>query len=365
MTNDENIHPVSSGIRNPESGIRIVGIIGEGKMGTSIFYHLLEFPFSLRWIGSTEADTDHLQKQVEKKLRRSVKCGIMNQEEHDRRIQHVVISRELKCLSDCDLVIEAIPEEEELKRHLFKALDEITPPTCILASNSSSINPSKLFIPGSRDSYIIGIHYFYPVPLRETVELILTEKTSPETHEKAESFLIQSGKQILKLNERNSFILNRLFLDIQNEAYRIIEQGKATESQLDNLVKEQLFPIGIFDFMDCVGIDTMLTAIRNYTAEYPHQDYFEGLISRLQQYVMAGKLGQKSGEGFYRYQDNPAGNSGSNIPLSAESAREIAEHLRFTYLNAAKRFTMQSRCTIDEMNTAIKEYFGLEKGPFE
>ncbi|MBL7138810.1 MAG: hypothetical protein ISS17_08555, partial [Bacteroidales bacterium] len=123
--------------------------------------------------------------------------------------------------------------------------------------------------------------------------------------------------------------------------------------------------VGVFDFMDHVGIDTMLAAVRNYTSDYPHKDYYLGLINKLQSLVDAGNLGLKSGEGFYRYQEGQKRISTSPPPLSPEVVREITDHLRFTYLNTAKRFTMQSGCTIDEMNQAIREYFGLEKGPFE
>ena len=347
------------------SSIQTIAIVGEGKMGTSIFYSLLDQPFTLRWAGSREADIEAMQQQLEKRLRRSLKSGIITQEEHDVRLNQIAISNDLHDASDCDLVIEAIPEELTLKRQIFADLDRVTTPSCILATNSSSINPSLLFVSGERDARIIGIHYFYPVPLKETVELIFTEKTSSEVRTSAEAFLHQTGKQILLLNESNGFILNRLFLDIQNETYRIVDQGMASAEQIDTLIKEQLFSVGVFDFMDHVGIDTMLAAVRNYTSDYPHKDYYLGLINKLQSLVDAGNLGLKSGEGFYRYQEGQKRISTSPPPLSPEVVREITDHLRFTYLNTAKRFTMQSGCTIDEMNQAIREYFGLEKGPFE
>ena len=347
------------------SSIQTIAIVGEGKMGTSIFYSLLDQPFTLRWAGSREADIEAMQQQLEKRLRRSLKSGIITQEEHDVRLNQIAISNDLHDASDCDLVIEAIPEELTLKRQIFADLDRVTKSSCILATNSSSIIPSLLFVSGERDAQIIGMHYFYPVPLKETVELIFTEKTSSEVRASAKAFLHQTGKQILLLNESNGFILNRLFLDIQNEAYRIVDQGMASVEQIDTLIKEQLFPVGVFDFMDHVGIDTMLAAVRNYTSDYPHKDYYLGLINKLQSLVDAGNLGLKSGEGFYRYQEGQKRISTSPPPLSPEVVREITDHLRFTYLNTAKRFTMQSGCTIDEMNQAIREYFGLEKGPFE
>ena len=334
-------------------------------MGTSIFYSLVNLPYSLRWIGSEDADLEKLEQSFKKKIRRALKGGIMRQDEHDNLLQRTIISTDLNHASDCDLVIEAIPEELTKKKQLFVTLDKVTKPSCILASNSSSINPSQLFACTNREDRIIGIHYFYPVQLKETVELIFTEKTSSEVRENAISFLHNSNKLILELNESNSFILNRLFLDIQNEAYKIAEQGKATEEQIDTLIKEHLFPVGVFDFMDNVGIDTMLAAVKNYISTYPHQDYYSGLIHKLQALVYAGKLGMKSGQGFYLYRDGQRIIPDSLHLLPTDIIHEILEFLRFTYLSAAKRFTMQSGCTIGDMNLAIREYLGLEKGPFE
>jgi len=358
-----------SRIQDQGSRIQTVGIIGEGKMGTSIFYSLFTRPYSLRWIISEEADLKQLTNGFEKKIQRALKNGIISQNEFNEILYKTVISSDIKDTSDCDLVIEAIPEELTLKRKVFKLLDNTVKPSCILATNSSSINPSRLLPGTNRESFIIGIHYFYPVQLKETVELISTRKTNPEVLTNVEHFLINNNKRILYLNESNSFILNKLLLNIQNESYKIVEQQKATEEQIDNLVKEHLFPVGIFDFMDSVGIDTMLVSIKNYISNYPNQDNYSALTGKLRSMADKGKLGVKSGEGFYDYHSgrkvfvhSDPGVAGS---MNQESAREIAEFLKFTYLTTAKRFTMQSGCTIEEMNLAIREYLGLTKGPFE
>ncbi len=363
-----NQHP-ASGIQDPGSRIQIIGIIGQGKMGTSIFYSLLSLPYSLRWIGSPDADIEKLQQSLDKKILRSLKNGVMSQDEYNNLRQRTIISSDLNHVSDCDIVIEAIPEELSIKKQLFAALNRITKSSCILASNSSSINPSQLFSGTDGDDRIIGMHYFFPVQMKEIVELVFTDVTSSEVRENAIYFLLYTNKQILQLDESNSFILNRLFLDFKNETYKIAEQGKVSEEQLDLLIKEHIFSLGVFDFMDGVGIDTMLSSVKNYISHYPHQDYYSGLVNKLQSLVDAGNLGLKSGQGFYRYQDGqkiyPDRDPGSIKQLSSEREREIIEFLRFTYLNTAKRFTMQSGCTIDEMNRAIREYFGLAKGPFE
>jgi 3-hydroxyacyl-CoA dehydrogenase len=356
-------YPASS-IQHPASSIRAIGIIGEGRMGTGIFHYLLDFPYRLCWIVSPEADTGNLKNSLEKRLRRALKAGIIGQEAFDRKLAETVISGSVNELAACDLVIEAINENLKLKKQLFITLGQVTKPSCILATNSSSINPSRLWFDAARNPFIIGVHYFYPVSLKEFVEVTVSPETSGEVADAIQTFLDQTKKKVLILDESNSFILNRLFLDIQNEAFLIAEQGKATEKQIDRIVKERLFSFGIFDFMDNVGIDTMLAAVKNYTSGYPHRDYYSGLINRLETLDTEGKLGLKTGNGFYSYSGtSPVKEDLPSLP--AHDADEILEYLKNSYLNSAKRFTMQSGLTIDEMNDSIKEYFGTDKGPFE
>jgi len=348
-----------------ESGNQRIGIIGEGKMGSGIFNYLLDFPFTLRWACSPAADIPNLQKSLEKKLRRSLKAGLINQVQQDEILNRTIISTDLQELKDCDLVIETVNEDIGLKRELFSKLDPILSPACIMASNSSSINPSRLIAVERRGPFTIGLHFFYPVALKETVELIVTGDTDEEVRDKTIRFLEEIDKNVLLLKESNSFILNRLFLDVQNEAWHIIAQGKASLPVIDDLVTKDLFPFGLFDFMDKVGIDTMLESVKNYTEGYPHRDYYLPLIEKLTSLVAEGKLGKESGEGFHRYENGirQVPEKTEKLPEAAE--KEILDYLRYTYLNSAKRFTMQSGCTIDEMNDAIKEYFGLDRGPFE
>jgi len=347
------------------SEIKTVGVIGEGKMGTGIFYFLLDFPFALKWIGSGNADPEAAEQRVAKKLNRLLKAGVIDQPVYDQRIGQTVFSTDLHHVADCDLVIETVNEDLDLKKRIFGQLDQIASPSCILASNSSSILPSRLFGSSARNPNIIGLHYFYPVPLKDIVEVILTKKTSEEVIARIERFLNLTGKQYLLLNESTAFILNKLFLDVQNEAFRIVANGTISISGMDRLVRADLFPFGIFDFMDSVGIDTMLASILNYTSDYPHRDYFMPLIEKLASLIKEGKLGVKSGEGFYKYREDTRETGQPEPDLPEKIKAEITNHLKNTYLTSSKRFTMQSKRTIDEMNHAIKEYFGIEKGPFE
>ena len=349
---------LSVSILHPASCILTIGIIGEGKMGTSIFYYLVGFGFKLVWLVSPAADPDKMMKQVKRKINRSLDAGIIEREAFDI-LGQTVISSDPESLADCNLVIEAIPESPELKKKLFSELDTLVHGDCIFASNSSSIHPSLLSPASARREKFVGLHFFYPVQLKNIVEFTTTSSTSDTTKVFVRQFLESIQRKYLEFDEPNSFVLNRLFLDFQNEAYRIVAEGRCTFAQMDQVVKERIFPFGVFDFCDSGGKDTMVAAVENYTAEYPHREYFTPFIGKLESLCAVGRLGMKTNSGFYDY---PLENEEVRLP---ENSDEIAEHLRFTYLNASKRYTALAHLPVGEMNDAIKEYFGLEKGPFD
>ena len=190
------------------------------------------------------------------------------------------------------------------------------------------------------------------------MELIFPDSTTADTREKVTGFMEKIQRKFLLLDEHNSFILNRIFLDFQNEAFHLVKAGHISIGGMDELVKKNFFPFGVFDFMDSVGLDTMLSAIKNYTADYPHKDYYEPLIQELEHKIILGQPGQKTGKGFYPLNKNEKAD-----PVF--EPEKIIHHLQQSFQSAAKRFTMQSHCAIHEMNDAIKEYFELDKGPFE
>jgi 3-hydroxybutyryl-CoA dehydrogenase len=345
-----------SEIRNPISAIRKVGIIGEGKMGTGIFNYLLDFNYELVWVCSPEADTEKIIRQFSKRIKRSYDAGIINQERFNL-LTKTAITRNLAELHDCDLIIEAIPENQELKKRLFEQLDRVVKPEAVFTSNSSSVNPSEMFPASQRSERFTGLHFFYPVSLKNIVELTVTGSASEETTARVILFLNEIKRRYLVLDEKNSFILNKIFLDVQNEAFQMVRSGQCTFSQLDELVKNNLFPFGIFDFCDSVGLDTMLSSIVNYTRDYPDRENYSTFISTLTDMVSAGKLGVKSQEGFYSYplQEVSTGET--------KNQKEIIEHLRKTFFSSARRFIKQANIPLDDANHAIREYFDIDGIP--
>jgi 3-hydroxybutyryl-CoA dehydrogenase len=283
-----------------EKEIKKVGIVGEGKMGTGIFNYLIDYPFELVWVCSPGADTDKLSRQFARRIKRSLETGIIDQQRYDN-LELTKISSDPADLHDCDLIIEAVPEIVKLKKDIFLHLDKIVKPDAIFTSNSSSINPSEMTPAGRRANNFAGIHFFYPVPMKNIVEFTVTAETSGQTVMLVETFLQDIHRRFISLDEKNSFLLNRIFLDFQNEAFLIFQSGKCTYQQMDQLVKNYIFPFGVFDFCDSVGLDTMLASIRNYIKDYPHKSYYSRLITALSDLISQGRSGVKTQEGFYRY----------------------------------------------------------------
>jgi 3-hydroxybutyryl-CoA dehydrogenase len=330
-----------------------IGIIGEGKMGTNLLYYLLDMDFNLTWICSPEADTERLRRFFRKRLERSLEAGIFDDDRFHSILDRVRISKDLADISSCDPIIETISEDEEAKKNLFRQMDRIARPGCIFTSNSSSINPSKLVPSEERKATFAGLHFFYPIALKNITEINLTNDTSQETLAEIQLFLHAIRRRYLVLKERDRFILNRIFLGFQNDAFLLVKDKKATLQQIDRIVRDRFFPLGVFEFFDSVGLDVMLTSVKNYSADDPAPERFIALIRKLEALVSEGKLGLKTKKGFYT-EDVPPD------PGSSSHDDEIARQLAASYSSSFLQFCLSSGIPPAEIKTAMDEYFGSD-----
>ena len=199
--------------------LKNIGIIGEGKMGTNLLYYLLDLDFNLTWICSQDADLEKLRRTFNKRLIRTLEAGIIDEKRFQSIQERMTISSTLEDVATCELIIEAINEELQAKRKLFRVLDTIASPGCIFTSNSSSINPSTLIPSENRKDKFAGLHFFYPVTLKNIVEVILLPESSRETVQELTTFLESIHHRFLILEEKDSFILNRIFLHFQMKLF--------------------------------------------------------------------------------------------------------------------------------------------------
>lgn len=335
-----------------------VGIIGEGRMGTNLFHYISGFSYEMRWIVSPDADVDKLRRTWSKKVLRNLNADIIDGATTDR-LNRAVITTDTEALCDCGLVIEAIPEEIALKKRLFTRLESIVTPDCILASNSSSILPSLLVPSEKKASSVIGLHFFYPVALKNIVELVVTKQTSPEVITTAKVFLSDIGRRYFLQPEDHAFLFNRIFLEFQSAVWKMVADGLFSAKQMDQLVHQRFFPLGVFECFDAVGLDVMLPAIRHYSVDFPSGTDHTALIGTLESMVADGRLGVKSGTGFFDYTHETDTGEDLLLNVSPDTLAQAEEHLRMILHDAIEQFSRGLPDSIEEISAGLREYLGM------
>lgn len=337
-----------------------IGICGSGKMGNNLFQYLQEFDFDIYWLCETEEESLHQQNQFIKKINRQMKNGLIDEAAFKRKQAQIHFSDSPETLAGCDLIIEAITEKVDAKQQLFLQLDKICKPESIFVSNSSSILPQYLIPSPKRAKNVAGLHFFYPVALKNITEFVLTQNTSAKTIEIITSFLKNIHHfYLIQKDNNNVFLLNRMFLGIQNEACKIFREEISNPEVIDAIVKESLFPTtGIFDFFDSVGIDVMLMSVKNYAALSPGEGKYIPLIQCLEKKYAEGNLGMKSQKGFYNYCKK---DDFETTYISPKKKENIALRLlRAWKLSLGEALNAQPT-TEKELKYALAEYLGMEE----
>jgi 3-hydroxybutyryl-CoA dehydrogenase len=344
-----------------ETAPSIIGIAGSGRMGADILNFLSGLGLPLVWLCESATERDAQLALFRKKADRQVRAGAITGADRDRLIDTMKITCEVADLAPVDLVIEAIPEDAGAKRVLFNEMEKAVRPDAVIATNTSSIRPSLLLCPDMRRERYAGLHFFYPVKLKNIAEIIVTDHTNEMTLELLRGFLKRVGKFHIEMHERNGFMLNRVFLDLQAQAWRYCAEGVARMRCVDSIVRDDLFPSGVFAQFDAIGLDVVLPSVIRYNEYGEDAALCEPLVRELQRLVSLGRLGCKSGEGFYRYGDGKGADAAS---CDAAVRREISSVLRALYINAACRALETRICSREELEFALKEYTDAEKGPF-
>ncbi|MBU3748979.1 MAG: 3-hydroxybutyryl-CoA dehydrogenase [Mycobacterium sp.] len=251
---------------------------------------------------TTEALATAGQERIVKSLERAVKAGKITGSERDDALDRLQFTTTLSDMADRQLVIEAIVEDETVKAGIFGRLDEIvSDPDAVLASNTSSIPIMKLGAATRNPARVLGLHFFNPVPVLPLVELVTTLETSPQAAARAEQFAGSVlGKQVVRCTDRSGFVVNFLLVPYLLSAIRMVESGVATVADVDKAVVAGLsHPMGPLRLSDLIGLDTLKLIADKMFDEFKEPLY--GPPPLLLRMVEAGRLGKKTGQGFYPY----------------------------------------------------------------
>ena len=277
-----------------------IAVIGAGQMGNGIAQVAASAGYDVLMVDIKQDFVDKGLSTIEKSLSKLVSKERMTQSDADDTLARISTSIDRNDCRDADLVVEAVPEVLDLKTSIFAELDRICKPECILASNTSSISISTIANSTTRPDKVIGMHFMNPVPIMKLVEIINGDKTSNATNAAVVSAAEHMGKTALSCNDSPGFISNRILCPMLNEAILALEEGVAKPEAIDGIMKLGMnHPIGPLALSDLIGLDTVLHIMNVLHDGLGDDKYAPAKL--LQEMVVEGKLGRKSGEGFYKY----------------------------------------------------------------
>lgn len=280
--------------------IEKVGVIGAGQMGNGIAHVCALSKFDVKLIDINEAQLKKALQTIDTNMSRQVKRGFITEDDHQAALKRIGTGQSYDLLRDCDFVIEAATEKEEIKKEIMKALCPVLKPEAMLASNTSSISITRLAAATDRPSKFIGMHFMNPVPLMQLVELIRGLATDDETYTAVKTLAEKLGKTTASSEDFPAFIVNRILLPMINEAVYTLYEGVGSVDSIDTAMRLGAnHPMGPLELADFIGLDVCLAVM---------QVLYDGLADSkyrpcplLVKYVEAGWYGKKVGRGFYDY----------------------------------------------------------------
>jgi 3-hydroxybutyryl-CoA dehydrogenase len=280
--------------------IRKVGVVGLGTMGAGIAQVSVQSGHETVGREVSEELNERARATIDRYLGRAVEKGRLSAADRAAALDRLTLSTTLDDFADCELVIEAIVEELEPKRELFAELDRICRPDAILATNTSALSVRKIAEAVERPERVIGMHFFNPAPVLPLVEIVRTEQSADEAVDAAYAWAERAGKQPVRCHDTPGFIVNRILIPLLNDCVRVLDEASVTPEDLDKAMTNGAgWPMGPCALVDLVGID-----IHIHASEALHGALGEERMAppeRLVAMAREGKLGRKTGEGFFSY----------------------------------------------------------------
>jgi 3-hydroxybutyryl-CoA dehydrogenase len=280
--------------------VKKVGVIGCGIMGSGIVEVCAKAGTEVTYVEISDEKAERGRSAIEKSLGKAVDRGKIPAEGRDQALGRITSSTDMGEVGDADLVIEAATENLETKLEIFRTLDKVTRPEVILATNTSSLPIIQMAMVTERPDKVVGTHFFNPPPVMKLLEVIRAITTSDETVEFVKGFGERLGKTTVMAKDRAGFIVNYLLTYYLNSAIRMLDEEFATKEDIDTAVKLGLsHPLGPFELLDLIGLDTMMAVAEVLYEEFRDPDVAPPPLAR--RMVQAGFLGRKTGKGFYDY----------------------------------------------------------------
>jgi 3-hydroxybutyryl-CoA dehydrogenase len=280
--------------------VQKVGVIGCGIMGSGIVEVCAKAGTQVTYVEVDDERVERGRKAIEKSIGKAVERGKLSEEDRGGILSSIHGTTSIEEVGDSDLIIEAVTESLETKVDLFRTLSSITREDVVLATNTSSLPIMQLAAATDRPDRVVGMHFFNPPPVMKLLELIRSLQTSDETLEFAQGVGERLGKATVVAKDRAGFIVNYLLTYYLNSAVRMLDEEFATKEDIDTAVKLGLgHPMGPFELLDLIGLDTMMAVADVLYDEFKDPDVAPPPLAR--RMLHAGLLGRKSGKGFYDY----------------------------------------------------------------
>jgi len=284
--------------------IKKVGVVGCGLMGSGIAQVAAVAGFDTTVRDVSQPLLDRGRNAILKSLGRMVDKGTITADAREASLARLRFVTELTELKDCDIIVEAVTEDLDLKNGIWRELDRACPPETTFASNTSSLTIGSMAGVTHRPDRFVGLHFFNPVPMMPLVEVIRTETTSEETFERAYAFVHSLGKEPVAATDSPGFIVNLLLVPFLLDAARAQERGTASTADIDRAMQLGCgHPMGPLSLMDYIGLDTVVR-IADIMVEAYGEDRYDA-PALLRRMVTAGHHGRKTGKGFYDYSSDP------------------------------------------------------------
>ncbi len=338
-------------------------VIGKGKMGRDIFNHFFQYDGEFVLICRSQDDVEKLTNTFEKQLKKMLNRGYLSEVEYDEKMKSFLVSTDYNDLADCDLVIESVVEDLQVKQNIFEKIESIVKPECILATNTSSIRLNRIFENCATKNRCIGMHFFFPVKITRTVEINRTRFTEQKYVDIVRDLLIKANKHPLELKEEANMILSKMLLNLISEAYIIYQEKFLSIEEIDKVLKENLVTFGLFEIIDATGIHIILESRENFISER-YEKLYEPFYIKGKQLMEEGYGGGAGNKGLLAYeQEHPLTFNQLDENSLCDYKQNIVLRLQSILINELAYLIENKYVERDGMNEAVKEILGFSEDP--